>query len=244
MLITQPKLHSLIPDWAAFHGYSLLFDDAQAGQAAQCAGRADMLAAFDRIGQALDDLGRDALMQRALLCLLPTASYHVTLADLVHQGNAPKVRPEAAGPAATLLDHARSGPQSGLPPLLARAGLRAGLAHPAPLTLTVRGIDMRGNRALVLDLTGGSPADDAALDVLRQWRSRLLARLQAVTGLPPTDWRPHLTLGYFANPNLVPPDMAADLQRRLAPALVGLRLPVDQVSLYGFSSMTRFWRLS
>ncbi|GLS85169.1 hypothetical protein GCM10010873_01420 [Cypionkella aquatica] len=78
------------------------------------------------------------------------------------------------------------------------------------------------------------------------WRTEVLARLAASFDLPPSPFRPHLTLGYFANPYLVAEDDAdlAELSDQITNALSGIVLTWQAVGLYRFTSMAKITRVA
>ncbi|MFZ1468673.1 MAG: hypothetical protein WAT09_06795 [Paracoccaceae bacterium] len=240
MIVTHPKIATLLPEWALFQGFSLILEGRQpdGGPFSPDAATAGTLA---RIAAMLQEFGHDRLMRGLLLCLLPPETHHVTFADLLHQGQLGQVQAGAKEQLAQTLQSADGGA------LLRHILHEEGPAPGAPLALRIGGLTRLGGSVAALTLqplpaeTGPDPWP-AALG----WRARVLQRVTAATGLQPPPFRPHLTLGYFANPGLVAEDNAtlAALSVAVEAQVRGAVLSWAGVGLYRFASMAQFCRLA
>lgn len=248
MIITHSKVQTLQPVWADFCGYSLIFENlSQPGREPRTATFADdseSLAFFAAAAAALHGIGAEALMRQLLLCLLPQHSYHVTAVDLINAGNQKKVALRAARKAARTVAQAARDPQA-LPPFLAKLGLTGGANAQFPVRFRFGGLAALNRRALVIRLEPAGPADDRMLERMLDWRSGVQQRLEEKTGLAPSPYQAHMTLGYFASRTLAEqaPELLAALERTLERALAGRVLPVAAAGLYSFTSMERFQRV-
>jgi hypothetical protein len=246
MLLTQPKIASLTPHWAPFAGFSLMLE---ADPAVHAGPKAGMFASTDsastvynRIKTALATIGVEALMRDLLLALLPAETWHVTFADLLHDGLLAKALPMHQGAIALALADA---PSARLPEILRAAGVTAGVNRPARVRLAYQGFSTLSGSVAALTFTPASDEDRAALDDLLAWRHRILTQLAPITGQPPRDWVPHLTIGYFLNRSLAAQEHTSldRLGSALDTALTGLALEYDAVSLFSFISMVDFRRV-
>jgi hypothetical protein len=247
VIIKHRKIQSLLPVWAEFCGYSLIFESATGAPADRPATFADdpeALAYFAAITGAINKTGAVDLMNSMLLCLLPPESYHVTAVDLFNQGSVtpPDVKIDAA--MAELIADARDGAR-GAPPLLQELGLRAGVNQRYALRLRFAALDLMANRAMALRLVPADERSATTFALMQAWRQGLQRKIEERTGIEATPFSPHLTLGYFANPRLVSEgeDVTEKLAQNLARALDGLSLPLPAIALYAFSSMANFRRI-
>ena len=249
MIITHSKVQTLQPVWAEFCGYSLIFENLSqpgaAPPAAIFADDAESLAFFAGAAAALRSIGEEALMRQLLLCLLPQHSYHVTAVDLINAGNRKKIALRAARKAAKTVAKAATDPQA-LPPFLAKLGLTGGANAEFPIRFRYGGLEALNRRALVIRLEPAGPEDAQMLARMLDWRSGLQQRLEEKTGLAPSPYKAHMTLGYFASRTLAEqaPELLETLDRALQRALAGRLLPVVAAGLYSFTSMERFQRVT
>ena len=94
--ITNDKIAGLVPRWASFRGFSLLFDNPGPGLSTLARGLDKIDCDIDAhrgvglyrgLATALAEIGHDLLLNAYLLCPLPTCSYHVTVWDGINDGN-------------------------------------------------------------------------------------------------------------------------------------------------------------
>jgi hypothetical protein len=251
--VTNPKLTgSDPPEWRPYPGVSLLYDDTAA---AGSRGLALLTSPYADRGEplygALEHIGREAAGRFRAAQVgyvpLPSRTFHVTLCDGVHRGNHAQVAPAAINAVDAVFDN--------LPDSLLRPSpvLRL-LADPELLwCVWTRPVTLRAGELCVLGSVLGvtvEPADDrsaASLDAHRVARDKLAARWDAWTGLSTQPWRPHVSLGYFANE-----EGGTHARERLLPGLrplVGKRARTSSVtfssaSVYGYIDMAAFYRLA
>lgn len=248
MIITHSKVQTLQPVWADFSGYSLIFenlsDPGRQPRAATFADDGESLAFFAAAAAALRSIGEETLMRKLLLCLLPQHSYHVTAIDLINAGNRKKVALRASRKAAKAVAKAAGDPQAP-PQLLAKLGLTGGVNGQFPLRFRSGGLEALNQRALVIRLEPAGAADERMLARMLDWRCSVQHRLEEKTGLAPSPYQAHMTLGYFASRGLADqaPELLEDLAAALNRALAGRELPVAAAALYSFTSMERFHRI-
>jgi len=244
MDITNPRLASLEPAWAPFRGFTLLFDNP--GDALREVDSWRRLSAdadtdfYRGIGTALSAIGGDDLRDDLGLCGLPPDTYHVTAWDGINDSNLGDVREAHRELAAKLL--------SGLPESLRTPAPFTEFAERGlcdwrqPLQLCFESLVNWRNRVLAVQLqpTRACVADYAELEASR---AALNQAFHSEFGTRASvDYRPHVTLGYFANQR-----DAARSDTRLAAwneifarELDGRALDVGPIRLYGFTDLTRF----
>jgi hypothetical protein len=242
MLLTHPKIATLRPDWAPFAGWSLIFrgNPVQTSGAGVFAPDPATLAVFDEVAQVLEAAGPDRLMRDLLLCLLPPDSYHVTFADLIHQGQLAR----ATGPVHDSLSQALACAEGTVPAVLTgltAGGMGAEGMQTGDFCLRITGLTHLGGSVVALALEPEA-AEHAPWPAALAWRAGVVRRLEAETGLAAPAFRPHLTLGYFANPALAATHRAGltRLSDLVGARLTGRVLRWQAVGLYRFTSMVAF----
>lgn len=205
--ITQPKIASLVPEWRAFRGASILFGSVGPEAAEDAGPTAGHL--FARLGTFMADLPAAPWRTHYGFCPLPVDSYHMTLADLVHDGNVGKL----SGPAADAFGGGPVQPGQEYPAALAAMVDQSGLldAIHDPLAFTVDNFLIMNRSALVLTLR---PVDQLVFARLMAARERLAIMLMRQLGITTQPYMPHVTLGYFANKNVA--DDALEDVRQIA----------------------------
>lgn len=186
--ITQRKIASLKPSWTPFRGASILF--ASMGPVRTEGGNAagDL---FAELGQ-FADLPEHPWRTEYGFCPLPPDSYHVTLADLVHDGNLHEVPPVKR------TQFGANGISAGCeyPAILAMAVGRSGLLTHKMWDFGVDRLLIMNRSALAMSL---APYDADAFTQLMAARDRLGAILLEQFGIRLQPYVPHVTIGYFAN---------------------------------------------
>jgi hypothetical protein len=221
--ITQPKIASLAPEWRTFRGASILFGSLGPQVADSTGATAGHL--FARLGNLVANLPADPWRTRYGFCPLPVDSYHMTLADLVHDGNVGKL----TGPVAAAFDGAPLRPGREYPAELAAMVDQSGLldAVAEPLAFTVDTLVIMNRSALALTL---HPVDNVLFRQLMLARERLALMLMQQLGIATQAYIPHVTLGYFANKD-VAGDAVEDVEQ-----LAGHFLREYDKSFYIFST--------
>lgn len=248
--ITNPKIATLAPTWRRYRGFSVLFDNPGARAPARMTPLAD-LPVEDPAQQALyDDLaalvaGADVATMREQhgFCPLPRYSYHVTVCDGPNEQDLAGAHGPAVAAAAALLDD--------LPHSLDRLSTELTLPHAPrliaavaadPVTLVVSDVAIWGH-VLAARLAPADAAARVALERVSRARTHLVDELRRELGLRTQAWRPHVSLGYFAN---------RDAARAAQPSLVQWRralarrprtaITYRSAAIYGFTDMASFFR--
>ena len=250
MEITNPKVQSVDPPaFANCRGISYICD--HPGAAFEENGlpvlRSQMddanLPLYRGLAQAIEKIGKEQLVASHGVCVTPPKSYHVTVQDLLHYGNIHLIRqPErnvfedafARLPMSVVAPLPTQFPPTTLP-LSGRWKLRFRVSEIAVL---------HSQAALIARLTPVDEESERAMTQIEQ-RRRALDEQFAIIGKPPNPaWAPHITLGYFANPELAL-EAAAHVERwseTAATCTIGRVIEFGSISLYAFTTMDQFWR--
>jgi len=251
LTVTNPKVGGFVPRWAAWPGFTVLFDNPGGGlivHEGRPTLRADVdsdpaLGLYRALRDALADLDPALLMTTFGFCPLPPHSYHVTVWDGVNPNNLDRVTPgERAGLAALLAalpagrDHAH--------PALATVATSPLLATAWPIAMRYARLTLHGHSALVAEIAPADAASAARLAELVAARRALSAQFRAQYGVAPSEqYRPHIALGYFASregAQLALPQVAA-WEAHIAPRVAGRTIAFAGASLYGFTDMATFF---
>lgn len=251
LAVTNPKVAGSAPRWSRWPGFTVLFDNPGHGlvpQADRPMLRAEVdhdpaLGLYRALRGALADLDPALLTATFGFCPLPPHSYHVTVWDGVNPNN---------------LDRVVADERTGLAGLIAAMPDGRDHDHPAlttilasPLVTTAWPIAMRYARltlwdhsALVAEVAPADAASAKRLEELVALRRALSAHFRARYGIAPgDDYRPHITLGYFASregAQLALPQVAA-WEEHFAPRVTGQTIAFSRASLYGFTDMATFF---
>jgi hypothetical protein len=237
--ITQPKIASLAPEWRGFRGVSILFGSLGPQVRDDAVATAGHL--FARLGKLVADLPADPWRMHYGFCPLPVDSYHMTLADLVHDGNVGKL----TGPMANAFDGAPLQSGQEYPAALAAMVDQSGLLDTGSdvLAFTVDRLVIMNRSALVVTLR---PVDEGLFARLMVARARLADMMLERLGVATQPYIPHVTLGYFANKDVA--DLAIEAVQEMAATLVH---DYDKASFifakpqpYIFSDMAHFLPVS
>jgi len=252
MIITNKKIAGLEPRWAEFRGFSLLFDNPGFSLKAfsvlaylDCNVEQDNeLRLYNLLRMSMEQLEHGDLSDSFSLCLLPPASYHVTAWDGVNDDNIDLV----------FSPHRKVFKQflQGLPDSILKMDLFPQVTGSALVTKSDWNIQFKferlenwSNVSLVARL---APADDAsvlALQHLTATRAELSAEFEQWHGVRPHEtFAPHVTLGYFADPDMAKStDPFLDQwNESLLEKTQGEVLSVHRVSPYGFTDMATFFK--
>jgi len=252
--VSNPKVAGFTPVWAPFRGFSLLFDNPCDGQRPLAAGIAELavtlnddpqVAFYRTLATTLERLDLPLLTSTYLFCPLPTASYHVTVWDGGNAGNLKSVVPARRPELETLL--------AGLPQsILAPGDLTALPLASSLVTRQLPEIRFRfdalalwGNAVLVARLSPADATSVSHLGRLTDERRRLSANFHAAFGIAPGDrFTPHVSLGYFANPQgaLLASHALPTWNAVFDTAMESLNVSYRSISLYGFTDMATFFK--
>ncbi len=253
LTITNPKVAGLVPRWAEFRGFSLLFDNPGSCLARRAkvlelkcdvAGD-DELRFYRGLRTTLESLDLDLLTRTYLFCPLPPHSYHVTVWDGGNDGNCAQVL-EAQRP---LLEDLLAGLPESLsrPSEVTEIPLRCPLVTRPEWRIRFRldSLALWGDAVLVARLATADEASDAVFQALMEERRRLNARYREAFGISASDsYVPHVSLGYFANQEGA--QMAAPFTQgwngQYVEQLRGMTLEFERISLYGFTDMATFFK--
>ena len=250
MEITNPKVQSVDPPaFANCRGVSYICDNP--GAAIEENGlpvlRSQMddinLLLYRGLAQAIEKIGKEQLVASHGVCVTPPKSYHVTVQDLLHYGNIHLIRqPErnvfedafARLPMSVVAPLPTQFPPTTLP-LSGRWKLRFRVSEIAVL---------HSQAALIARLTPVDEESERAMAQIEQRRRELDEQFAAIGKPPNPAWAPHITLGYFANPELAL-EAAAHVERWSETAAIctlGQIIEFGSISLYAFTTMDQFWR--
>lgn len=240
--ITQPKISSLAPSWHRFRGATILFAslgfEAPPSDMAASGGDEPAGSLFAELGAFVGALKDDPWRLSHGLCPLPVGSYHVTFADLVHDGNFCKL------PAAMRACFGGDGIVAGAeyPEPLADAVRKSGLLSVPATTFRPDGLVVMNRSALVLTLRARNRAAFAAALIARERLSVTLADAFGVTLQP---FLPHVSLGYFANKQCAASAEhdVAEMGARLLPGLRNRGFTFAPPAPYVFTDMATYRRI-
>lgn len=251
--ITNPRIAGFAPRWAAFRGFTYLFDNPASSYTLRngldyvdCAVQGDEKLHFYRgLWQGLASLDIDALTHQHLFCPLASASYHVTACDGVNDSNLAQVVTTEQAACAEFLD--------GLPASLPAFAASTPFANVAlvseadwAIRLRLERVEKWFNFALVARLAAADAPSEQALQRLIATREQVAQEIEHVYGVRPgVIYTPHTTLGYFANRDLA--EAATPLvetwSEQIAEKVAGLTLEVHTIRLYGFTDLENFFAL-
>lgn len=251
MRITNPKLATLDPAWRRYRGLSVLFDNpgSRPGPGITAledvpVGDGQRQTLYDVLAGVVGDADPERMRDGYGFCPLPRYSYHVTVCDGPNEhAIAGATSPDGAVAAALIAE---------LPDSLDRATAQLRWLCRSPLlgavaanavTLAVSDVVIWGH-VLAARLVPVDTQAQGALDRIAQARAALVDQLESRLGLQTQAWRPHVSLGYFANRRSAKAATATLPQWRRA--LAAQRTPpirFASAAVYGFTDMASFYRL-
>ena len=243
--ITNPKLESFTPQWARFHGFSLLFDNPGASLRDDNSHTTlvtdPQIEFYAALKQTLQSIGEPMLTNSYLFAPLPYPSYHVTVWDGINDSNLADVNPKHRHDATTLISGLPSSlaSKNALTQFIAASSL---LQNQAPLTFSFDSLQMWGNKVLVATLC---PTEEslAPFDTLKLQRANHSHSFAAEFGTAPlAEYRPHVSLGYFANKELAETAInpLTAWQAAFSKSMAQKTISFSSLSLYGFTNMATF----
>jgi hypothetical protein len=250
--ITNEKVAGFDPRWAAFRGFSLLFDNPGMSLTTSGAlayidcdvdGDKDLLL-YKAFRNSLSNIGIDILTNTYLFCPLPPASYHVTVWDGLNDGSVDHVVAAHRSECERFLQ--------GLPLSLCESDLFPEIAASKVVSTLDWNIQFRfgrlekwSNVSIVARLAPGNDASAEAIGNLTAARATLTADFERRFKIRPQEtYVPHVTLGYFANRDLA--EQATPFMESwnatFQQGTTDLMMEVHRVSLYGFTDMATFFK--
>ena len=253
IVVTQPKVQGFWPRWAAFNGFSLLFDSPGQHTSPHGEGLLKLDCQvqtvpeqdfYRRLVAGLNKIGLDSLINNYLFCPLEPYSYHTTVWDGLNDSNAEYVVAEQQRLLRHYLDEF---PRS----FAIDTVFTDGIAQ-SPLVTETWEIQFEcdhiakwGNVGLVAVLKTADPASAVRFEQLKQARNDLYDLFESRFGLAMRwDFTPHVSLGYFANQEQA--ELASSevdsWQAIIQKELGGATIIYDTISLYGFTDMITFFK--
>lgn len=231
-VITHPKIASMEPRWNPFAGWSLLY--APIGIPTGGAGSDHPIS---RIADAFNEELREFFRQNYLLCSLPASTYHITFCDIVNVGSIPLVVPEQQSYWTDAIRDPLTVPQR-LLEVLDRAGATPQM-DAAQVEFEFDGVHIRKGTHLVVALKVREAPHFAELNDIRK---KIDASLPMIEDQSHRRHRPHITLGYFANPEAGQSarTQLAALNEKLRAAMADRILTFEAVRLFAFFDMATY----
>ena len=246
-VVTNPKVAGLEPRWRRWPGASVLFDNPGVPPHARLedstAPGVPEQRLYDDLAVLVDAMRPSLLRTRYAFCPLPRTAYHVTVCDGPNAEALAGVAAPLASRLASLLD--------GLPDSVDRVAAALSFAGVAdvvdalrahPVTLAADALVIWGSVLAARLIAPDAPSREA-LAVVTRARDGMAAGLGQALGMEPRPWRPHVSLGYFANPG-----GAQEARAQLATwnqwleAAGPARITYRSAALYGFTDMVSFVR--
>jgi hypothetical protein len=226
MEITNPKVKSMIPEWAPFKGFSLLFDNPNES------------ALYDTICDISDIL--TPALKGFSFCPLPRSSYHITVWDGINDGNLSQISSENQYRFKQLLENKSNSILDGLE--------LQQVTDMEPITFEVEKFTIWSNFVLVAKLKPATLNDERVYESFVEKRMALINRFKVKFGFNSTRpfYEPHISIGYFANITLAGICSVRDEQinELFLHQLVGKTIQFKTCSLYGFYEMAHFNKLT
>ncbi len=259
VLIEHPKIAGLVPVWAPFHGFSILFDNPGTSLLRQPNGMQLLhnppqgtpgQELYTALQSWLQDVGPALLMNTYGFCPLPVESYHVTAWDGLSDQQSSQVDPAFEPAVSSFLQQL---PDS----LVGRQAFMEEVKSGQLMTKDHWKLRFRFSYLSFWSSTGLAavlqPADEHSqqlLSHLRQRRQRLSddfsARLQFLHGSP--EYLPHITLGYFLNQRMArrlsPHVEIRHWSQQLREATEDIVLEFSSMGVYAFTDMASYYRIS
>lgn len=213
MEITNTKVKSLVPEWANFKGFSLLFDQHEAEEPL-----------YRALYQVIEQY--KAVLTPRGFCPLPLSSYHMTLWDGFNDANYTLVQRD------DWFD----------------ADEDAHITMEQPITFKINRVLSPHNIGIVTEMVPADEQSALRFEQLLERRTELNQLIERKYGFKTADeiYKPHISLGYFANP-MVAGDMGStmvEMNRTLAALAGDATITFHSNSVYEYYSMARFVKRS
>jgi hypothetical protein len=250
--VTNTKVGGFVPQWAAFRGFSILFDNPGESlhstddyELVVCdVDRDPALSFYRKLSTALASLDVRLLTHTYLFCPLPSTSYHVTVWDGANDGNLGKIAAPPREPIAQLLADVPMALRT--PHELIQLVRESSLVrrHDWNLNFRFSRLALVSSSVLVAELDPATADDTERLQELIRARSELSEQVQERYGFSPyQQYWPHVSLGYFANRELAQLARPCVEQWNAAFArdLDSQTLTFTRARVYGFNDMATFF---
>lgn len=196
---------------------------------------------YDRLNDLVFGPWGDAMEEEFVFARLPHESYHLTVKDGVNVDNLHLLKESAAQALRQLFAGL---PQSILTPTSALPTYESTCFN-SPIRFRFTGLSIWNRSPLVARVEPFDEESRSLANMIEQSRSELDGEWEKLSGLPrPSNgrWSPHISLGYFPNP-----EMAAIAESRVdhwsevfAAQLGDTACSFDSFSLYAFTNMATF----
>jgi hypothetical protein len=238
---------SLKIGWQDFRGFSFLADPSPRDLAEESPGILTIRNVsgsnelYDALGDIILGPWGAGLEEEFIFCRLPHSSYHVTIKDGVNDDNLDLLEPDAA----TALRHFFRG----LPDVLSSPApflpSFSSISLSSPLRFRFAKLSLWNRSTLVSRLQPMDSESRLVLSEIEQCREELGRQWKAAYGLPVSQepsWAPHITLGYFPNPDIVRVSEArlGQWSEHVSARLENAESEFKSVSLYAFRDMATF----
>jgi hypothetical protein len=252
-IITNRKVAGYVPVWAPFNGFSLLFDNPGRSYSCfetfsdleklDCSCEGPELEFYRTLWNSCSQAER--MIRDYLFCPLPPHSYHVTVWDGINDYNVRKlpdyIREEGERFLRELPDSFRSGSHE-----LTRADGKQVHISAERIEFVYDKLENWNNSSLVVRLKPADSQSERVLLRIVEQRFRLNRLFEERFGFPTAslEYRPHVSLGYFANRDIASRSEQAveawDQQLKLITQSQSICF--ESISLYGFVDMETFFR--
>lgn len=249
--ITNPKVATLEPTWRRYRGVSVLFDNPGTPTPPGVCALTELPVdnpprqrLYDELADLVAEVDTGQMRDRYGFCPLPRNTYHVTVCEGPNERSAADVPGAHRAAVASVLDEL-PGSLDRMPTalrFLRGAELPAAVAA-NPVTFGAAGIVIWGH-VLAARLEPADAPARLAIERLRRARADLDHQLRDRLGLGAQPWRPHVSLGYFAN--RAGADAAARPLAQWNRSLAARPRPTitfTSAAVYGFTDMVSFFRL-
>lgn len=246
--ITNPKVAGLEPTWRTWRGVSVLFDNPglPSGDRLEDATAPGVpeQRLYDDLSVLIDAARPAALRAAYGFCPLPRSTYHVTVCDGPNEQELARVKGPGTAEITALV--------AALPDSLGQVPAALAFADPDallravtenPVTLAAHETVIWGS-VLAARLVAANEDSTGALERIAGARQAVADAFNTSLGMAPRPWRPHVSLGYFANR-----EGARRAQQKLPEWnqwLAASRPPpitYRSAALYGFIDMVTFLRV-
>ncbi|RKN83772.1 hypothetical protein [Paenibacillus ginsengarvi] len=253
-IVTNSKVHSFVPVWAPFKGFSLLFDNPGdsysrlsgfAGLEKMDSRREESALAFYRkLNEITGQMERE-LIGDYLYCPLPPNSYHVTVWDGINDYNVGRLNEEERAEACRLLQEMPASFHADHKVLQDSGGKPIGM-ETEPIRFAYDRCEKWNHSSIVALLKPANERSEVALRGLEMKREELNRRFEERFGIVSASkkYRPHVSLGYLANKTIgeQAEDAVLRLNGKLADGMAGTTIRFPGISLYGMTDMETFFR--